>query len=566
MTPLQFTRNIRSLNRLRQIATVLTRHGFGHVVTRMNLGRFVPLWMLRRPASAPGGESSETSVGRRFTLVAAELGPTFVKLGQMLSMRPDIVPPQVLKELRTLQDEVPPFDNALALETIAQELHRPVSECFSAFDEQPMASASIGQVYRAKGKKGEELVVKVRRPGIETTIRLDMQLLHSLAGSLEALVPESRPYRPTTIVAELEQALTRELDYIHEASTTSRFAEAFAEMPGVRIPRVHWDLCGSRVLTLEALPGRSLEQCLSGEPSAEFDRPLIARRLADCFLKQAFEVGMFHADPHPGNLLIAAPATVGLIDFGQVGTITDEWMTELLVMVLACVNHEVGVVIDALADMGAFRPETDRGNLERALQVLLDKYYGLPIKRFDLAVLLTEFSEIIRRNDVVVPRDLLLLTKAFATVAGITARLDPELDLLELLRPRLKQALGERLSPSRVARGTVLLGWHLLSIARQAPVQLRQAMRRLAAGGWQLNVRHENLDRLIAELDRSGNRLAFSVVIAAIIVGSSVVVSANTQMKVLGLDVQTLGMVGYLFAGVLGLGLSWAIFRSGRLH
>jgi len=567
MTPLQFTRNIRGLNRLRQIARVLTHHGFGHIVTRIDLGRFVPVWMLRGRRDEAVVEPGESSVGRRLTLVAIELGPTFIKLGQMLSTRPDIMPPAVVRELKKLQDAVPPFDTAVAMEMVARELGRPLGDCFAQIEPEPFASASIGQVYRAKGLNGESLVVKVRRPGIEDTIHLDIQLLGWLAQSIEKFAPELRIYRPVTIVAELEQMLTRELDYINEASMTARFGQAFADDPAIRIPKVYWDLCGPRVLTLEELEGVKLEALLCAEANARgIDRILVARRLADCYLKQTFEVGLFHADPHPGNILVEPVSKVGLIDFGQVGTITDEWMTELLVIVLAAVKKEVAVIIDAFADMGAFSPKTDRRTLDRALQALLDKYYGLPIKRFDLSMLLNEFSDVIRRNDVVIPRDLLLLIKAFSTLAGVTARLDPELDLLELLRPRLKRAFAERFSPRNLSRGTALMGWQLFSIARQLPGQLRQALRRFAAGGWHLDVRHENIDRLISELDRSSNRLSFAVVIAAIIVGSSVVVSANTDLIILGLRVQTLGMIGYVLAGIFGLGLSWAIFRSGRLH
>ena len=258
MTPLQFTRGVRSLNRLRQIAQVLTRHGFGHIVTRVNLGRFVPVWMLRHKPTGESTEGAETSVGRRLTMAASELGPTFVKLGQMLSTRPDIVPEAVLRELRTLQDEVPPFDTSIAMATIAEELHRPVGDCFASIDAKPIASASIGQVYRAVGKASEQLVVKVRRPDIADVIRMDLELLEWLAQSLETLMPELRIYRPRMIVSELGQLLTRELDYINEASTTSRFAAAFEGDPGLRIPKVHWDLCGSRVLTLQALPGIKL--------------------------------------------------------------------------------------------------------------------------------------------------------------------------------------------------------------------------------------------------------------------------------------------------------------------
>jgi len=569
---------------MRHIARVLTQHGFGHAVTRLNLGRFVPVWMLRRRVAEPTVETGAALIGRRLKLVCTELGPTFIKLGQMLSTRPDLLPAEVIDQLRTLQDQVPPFDTAAAMRTIERELGRPISECFASIDEVPIASASIGQVYSARLHNEKQVVVKVRRPDINHVIELDMQLMTWLAHSLESLMPESRIYRPDAVVAEFKETIKRELDYINEASTTARFGKAFAGEDGLHIPKVYWELTGPGVLTLEALPGKNLDTLigtdgghegtearrhggLPGTTDAQWiDKPLIARRLADCYLKQAFEVGAFHADPHPGNILIEPPATVGLIDFGQVGVITDEWMTQLVVIVYACVNREVDVVIDALADMGAVGIDSDRRSLHRALQTLLDKYYGLPLKRFELGTLLAEFSDIVRRHDVVVPRDLIMLAKAFGTVASVTMRLDPELNLLELIKPRLKKTLSNRFSPKALSREAVLSGWHMLNILREAPSQLRRGLRRLGTGGWRLDVRHENIDRLIGELDRSSNRLAFSIVIAAIIIGSSVVVSARTDWTFLGISFQYLGIAGYLLAGLLGLGLSWAIFRSGRLH
>jgi ubiquinone biosynthesis protein len=568
MTPFQFTRSVRSLNRLRRIAQVLTQHGFGHIVAQINLARFAPVWMLRKGKQAVPADEGAPAIGRRLAMVCTDLGPTFIKLGQLMSTRPDILPPEVLSELRALQDDVPPFDTSEAMEIVAQEFGRPVEECFASIEATPFASGSIGQVYRARGKDGTELVVKVRRPGIDEIIKLDMQLLEWLASSLENLMPELRAYRPTMFVAELEQVLTRELDYINEASTTSRFVPAFEADPGIRIPRVHWELTGARVLTLEALPGTNVETLL-GRPGTDrdrIDRRLVARRLADCYLKQIFELGSFHADPHPGNVLIDPPATVGLIDFGQVGTITDDFMTELVVLVYACVNNEMDLVIDTLADMGALGRDTDRRQLQRALQALLYKYHGLPIKRLDLNTLLNEFSDVVRRHDVVIPRDMAMLIKALGTAASVMVRLDPDLDLVELLTPRLKRTLTDRFSPARLARSATLLSWDLISIIRRAPGQLREALRRVAAGSWELHVRHENIERLIKELDRSSNRLAFSIVIAAIIVGSSVVISADTELTPFGIDIQYFGILGYLIAGVLGLGLSWAIFRSGRLH
>jgi len=567
MTPLQFTRSVRSLNRLRQIAQVLTQHGFGYIVSQMNLARFVPVWMLRGRKAAKTLDEGATTIGRRLVHVFADLGPTFIKLAQLMSARPDIVPAEVADQLRTLQDDVPPFDTALAMQIIARDLERPIEQCFARIDAVPRASGSIGQVYAADSHDGVKLMVKVRRPGIEEILRLDMQLLSWLAQSLENLIPESRPYRPRMLVDELDQMLQREVDYVNEASATARFGKAFEGDVGIRIPKVYWEMSSSRVLTLEALPGTSIGSLFSGGPdgAGRIDRRLAARRIAECYLKQIFEFGSFHADPHPGNFLIEPGSVVGLVDFGQVGTVSDELLSELIILVYAGLNQEIAVVVDTLADMGAVGPEANRRGLQRALQQLLDKYHGLAIRRFNLGTLLSEFSCVIRRHDVVMPQDLAMLMKTLATASGVIARLDPELDLVELITPRIKKAVRDRLSASQLTRQAGLFAWDLLSVIRQAPGRLREAMRRMTSG-LQVHIRHENIDRLIQELDRSSNRLAFSIVIAGIIVGSSVVISAETELRLFNIKVQHFGIVGYLIAAVLGLGLTWAIVRSGRLH
>lgn len=297
MTPLQFTRNVRSLNRLRLIAQVLTRHGFGHIVAQIDLSRFLPVWMLRRRDRSGTTDSGPSGVGQRLVAVFNELGPTFIKLGQVLSTRPDIVPAETLAELRTLQDNVPPFDTAQARSIIAEELGKPVDELFAWFDDVPLASASISQVYLARTHQGKEVVVKVRRPDIEETIRHDMELLRWLAESLESLLPESRSYHPSLIVAELEELTTRELDFVNEASTTSRFAESFSAERGVRAPHVDWTLSGARVLTLQKLPGVNIDDAMNGVglDASALDRKLIAQRLSESYFEQIFDLGMFHA-------------------------------------------------------------------------------------------------------------------------------------------------------------------------------------------------------------------------------------------------------------------------------
>lgn len=564
MGPIEFTRSVRSLNRLRHIAQALTREGFGHVVSQINLTRFVPVWMLRKTASRKDSPGTAADIGRRLSVVFTELGPTFIKLGQLLTTHPDLLPEELLDEFRSLQDRVPPFGTDEAMKIIEEDLDRPVSEVFESIEPEPLASASIGQVYRAKTPEGRDVVIKVRRPGIEDDIFHDMHILKWIAQSLEEFVPEARVYRPTGIVAELEEMLARELDYINEASTTSRVAEAFTEDFGVLIPKIDWSRTSPRLLTMEALPGRNVDTLLRS--GASLNRKMVAKRLADCYLKQIFEVGTFHADPHPGNILVDPPATVGLIDFGQVGTLTEELMTDVISLVYAALQRETQMMVDTLTDMNALGPSTDKRQLQRSLRILLDKYYGLPLKRLDVATMMNELTELLRKNDVFVPRDLSMLIKALGTMGAVTRTLDPDLDLLELLQPRIKKAIRKRFSGEQMKKSTARVGWELFSLLRAAPRQLGSMMRKASRDGWELHVRHENIDKLIRELDRSSNRLSFAVVIAAIIVGSSVVISAGSEAMVFGIPVQTFGILGYLIAGVFGLGLSWAIFRSGRLH
>lgn len=563
MLPLRITRSVQHLQRLQHIARVLTQHGFGHVVERLDLGRFVPLW-LRKKAGMGERKVRAVGVGRRLRQAANDLGPIFVKLGQMLATRPDIVPPDILEELRRLQDKVDPFETSIATRIIAEELRVPVSEAFATLDETPIASGSIGQVYRATLANSRKVVIKVRRPGIEKEVRSDLQLLTWLAEALDRWVPEAAVYHPKTLVEEFERMLLREMDYLHEAATTSRLREAFLDDEHVCIPEVIWSHTTTNVLTLEAIEGENLQDALERD-GHRLNRKEVALRLADMYLKQFFEIGTFHADPHPGNILVQPPARIGLIDFGQIGVIGDATVGHLLILLYGMVSRDLEIMADALGEMGAFGAATDRAQLQRDMQTLMDKYHGQPMGRLSMPTIFAEAAEAIRRHDVSVPRDVILMLKSLTTVWGVALRLDPDLDLVSLVKPRLAAMVRNRLSPRRVTRLGGIMLWHLLSFLRSGPKQLREVLQQVASGRWQLNVRHDNLEPLGRDLDRSSNRLAFSIVIAGLVVGSSVVVSADPQVEVLGIRLQSFGVAGYLIAGVLGMGLLWAIFRSGRL-
>lgn len=564
MTPSKITRGVQSLQRLQRIARVLTQHGFGHIVDRLDLGRFVPLRLKRTSERAGGGGPPPSGMGRRLKQVANDLGPIFVKLGQMLATRPDIVPPDILEELRTLQDRVEPFDSTVARQIISDELQKPVSQAFASVDEEPIAAGSIGQVYRATLPGGRNVVIKVRRPNVEHDIRADLQLLRWLAEALERWVSESRPYHPTILVDEFERTLLNELDLMHEAAATARLHEAFRDDAQIEVPEVIWSHTTSKVLTLQAIEGENIERALESD-GHQLDRKKLASRLADLYFRQFFEIGTFHADPHPGNILVTPPARIGLIDFGQTGVISDTTADHLLLLLIGVVTRDFEMIADTLAEMGASDIQTDRRQLMRDLQSLLDKYEGQPIRRLKMATIFSEAAETIRKHNLTIPRDVILMLKCLATIWSVALRLDPELDVAALIRPRLRAMVRERLSPRRVAQAAGITLWHLLSFAKSAPQQLREVLRQVSSGKWQVNVRHENLDPLAREVDRSGNRLAFSIVIAAIVMGSSMIVTSETRMELLGIRLQTFGFFGYLFAGILGVGLLVAILRSGRL-
>lgn len=537
---------------------------------RLRLERYVPIpkrW--RRSGAGPEKQRADMNLGQRLARVLEELGPTYIKLGQMMSTRPDLIPPDIIIELVKLQDRVPPFDTVLAKQTVAENLGAPVTEFFEEFDDIPFASGSIAQVHRAKtrplhGRPSEHVVIKVKRPDIEDMVRLDMSILRWISDLAERLIPELHVYQPLMIVDEFERNMIREMDFINEAATIGRFAEAFGGDLEFRVPRVLWHLTGPGALTLEELHGISAQILLSN-PDPQVDNRLLAEKLARAFVKQYFEIGLFHADPHPGNLLIEPPAKIRLIDFGLTGRLDDDMLGKLVIALVAAFNREPELVVEVLADMDALGDETDRQSLRHALLQLIEKYYGLPLYRFDMETLFYEVTDVIRKHDVSLPRDFVMFGKSMVAVGGLCLQLDPDLDLVELTRPRLQEILAKRFAPSRTIKSAAIAGWHLGSILRTAPGQLRDITRRLARGRWQINIRHQNLDMLAHELDRSSNRLSFAIVIGSVIVGSSMVITAPETLTLLGIPLPALGLVGYILAGIMGLSLVLTIIRSGRV-
>ena len=563
MTLIPFGRQLKSLGRLGHVGSVLSKHGFGWFVTSLHLDRFVPFrkrllkgWMAEKAA----GPTTAARIAR----VLEELGPTYVKLGQVLGSRADLLPPAFIEEFRKLQDRVKPFPTAEARAAIEQELGGPVETFFDEFGPEPFAAGSIAQAYSARTKDGCRVVVKVRRPGIRAILEADTAILGRLAELADRYVPEYRVFRPVLLVEEFAQTVRREMDFIAEASQTQRFGDAFKDDPFIRIPRVFWDLTSEGILTLERLEGIPIYEAET-LAAAGADRQALAVHLADAFLRQYFELGLFHADPHAGNLVVQPPDRIGILDFGQTGRLSETMRSKLGTALAAAVHRQFDIVVDVFDDLGALPDDVDADRLKSDLAALVDKYGGMPLKRVDLRSLFEEITATARSHRAVLPRDFVLFGKSLVTMGGVALDLDPETSMIEIVRPRLRALVAEKVAPKRIVQHTMTAAYHLTEMAEQGPRHLRQLARKLMRGRLQILFRHENLDRFITELDRSSNRIAFAMVVAAIILSSSVLMQAHVKPLIPGTDIPLLGLLGYLVAGLLGVWLIIAILRSGRL-
>ena len=561
MSIFSFQKRRHSIRRLQQILGVFARHGLGHVLARANLRRHLP-WKTAFTAHREEPPQDPESLARRVADAFQELGPTFVKLGQLLSARPDIVPPEFIMEFRKLQDHVEPFDSAVAFELIEKELGRPAGEVFAQIEEEPFAAGSIAQVYYARLVDGREVVVKVKRPDVAKVIMRDLDLMRELATLVERHVPELGVLRPRMIVDEFAETIRRELDFVNEASNTAQFHEMFAEESQLSAPQVHWDLTTGDILVLERLAGENIGG-FERLDRLGLSRRELARRVADAFLFQVFERGIFHADPHPGNILVDETGKLGLVDFGMVGRLDSDLKNHLAATLVAVHSRDIDVIIEVYLELGVIPTDVAVEDLRYDLGTVIDKYYGVPLRLLDARKVLFEVMALARRYEIMIPREFVLLGKAFATIGGLAQTLDPDINLSAVIRPYARKIIAERFSPKQLAHSASKTLWHVKGLLRTGPANLRTLLRKAARGDLGLQLRHTGLDHLSHELDRMSNRLAFSVVTAAIIISSGVLLANQVGPTYRGLSI--LGVVGYVVAAVFGLYLLIAILRRGRL-
>ncbi len=550
----------RNLRRYRQIVKVLVKYGFGEFLERMTILSYLRIgksFLTRRKL-----QIEKLSYAQRIRLALEELGPTFVKLGQVLSMRPFLIPLELIVELSKLQDQVAPFDFAQVKEIVESELGAPLMSLFSEFDTGPIASASLSQVHKAKTVDGRVVVVKVQRAGIRKLIDMDMEILRDLTSLLERYVPESKQYDPKGMVEELARSTKREIDFNHEARNIEIFAENFKDDPTVFIPKVFWNMTTSKVLTMEFIDGTKISNLDEIERKG-LDRKKIAQNGGRLVFKQIFEDGFFHADPHPGNLFVLENNVIAPVDYGMTGKLSDSDLQELSDVLISAVTWDPAGVIKAYRDGGALDESVNIKVLETDITDFLYRYHRVPLSRINMRDIINEAFDIIHRHNIRLQSQLMLLGKALATYEEVARMLDPDYDLVTELVPFVRKLYFRRFKPSHILRDMLSGLYDLKSFFKIFPFELKRISQKLGKGEMGFVFEHKGLDKLILEMERSSNRVSFSLIIAAIIVGSSLVMRLETKLVLF--EYPMFGILGYIFAGILGVWLTIAILRSGKL-
>jgi len=558
--PLQ--RRYQELARARHIAEVLVRNGLGFLVGQLGLSRFLPTWGRHR--ISPTELSAQRSIPERVRHTLEELGPTFIKLGQVLSTRADILPPPYIAELSRLLDTAAPADFEDIAAQIERELGQPPEECFAELDPTPMASASIGQVHRGRLPSGESVIVKVQRPNIEHTVQADLDLLMRQARFLQHHSRLARDYRMVELVEELAYTLQCELDYTFEGRNADRLRYNLRHDPEVRIPRVYWELTTRRVITLEALEGPNLTD-RDRLTAMGYDLSEVARDVVELYLKQVFRDGFFHADPHPANILLCGQQ-IGLVDFGMVGRLTPMLKERLGDLLLGLLDQDAEALTRVLLRMGAVEWRADTGPLQRDIHRLITRYYGLALGEVYLGEMLQQVLATAFRHRVQLPTDLVLLARMAIILEGVALRLDPDLVLVELARPLARRLIRERYSPQRLGSDLLHLALEGNRLAQDLPHQVETLLGQLESGGMTIGFVIRQLEDVIGKLDRIANRLAFSIIVAAITVASALLILGGVQAAVWRIPLVGWGVpiaqLGFAAAALMGMWLLFSILRA----
>ncbi len=554
-------RTYRHIQRYSQIITVLIKYGFEDLIESLKLEQYIDagLQILYRKRRE---KIERYSRSERVRMALEELGPTFIKMGQILSTRPDLLPVRLIRELEKLQDDVPPFAYEKVKEIIEKEFCAPIENIFQHIDETPLASASIGQVHRARLLTGEEVVVKIQRPDIRRKIEVDLEIMLHLSTLIEKHVKSFEIHRPTRIVEEFARTVERELDYTLEASNMERFKDQFKDDPHIYVPKIYRDITTTRVLTMEYIDGiKASEVHLLDK--AGLDRELIAKRGFDLIIKQIFVHGFFHADPHPGNVFILPNNVICYLDFGMMGRISRKMRENFANLVMNIVRRDEERATEAVLQLMLWDDPPDYYSLERDVGDLIDTYFYRPLKDVNLGKLLQQLLEMTSRHRLRIPPDLFLMIKALSSAEGLGRRLDPNFDATKEAAPIIRRIYLSRFNPKRILEDIFESGSDILNLVGEIPQEIREILRQARQGRVKMEFAHRGLEPLITTHDKISNRIAFAIVLASLIIGSSLIVLSGVPPK--WHEIPIIGLAGYIVAGVMGFWLLISTMKSGKM-
>ncbi len=556
------SRTYRHVNRYRQILTVLFRYGFDELVDKLNVNQYVEigLQMITRKKRE---HVEKLSTAERVRLILEELGPTFVKLGQVLSTRPDLVPAEFLAELAKLQQHVPPFPFEDVQQIVEEDLGQPMEQRFEAFDREPIAAASIGQVHRARLRDGEDVVVKVRRPNIEELIEVDLEIALHLATLAEEHIEDLRVYRPREIIEHFARVVEREQDYKSEANHIERFASQFLDDKTVYVPKVFRQYTTRRVLTLEYVDVQSVSDVAKLRQRG-YDPRVIAARGTEIVLKQIFVHGFFHADPHPGNVFALPGNVVCFLDFGMMGRLDREGRELFADLIYAVGEHDERAATAALLRITTHPDDVDPDvrRIESQVAELIDLNISTSLADLDFSKLMYDLMGLVRQHQLTIPADFVMMMKAAATAEQLVTRLDSELNVIAAAKPYVRKLKLDRLRPKRLFGELFSSTGELFRLAREIPGGIRDILRLSKHGSLRIGLEHRGLEELLDTLERVASRVSFAIIVGALIVGSSLIVHAGLPPT--WHDIPVIGLIGYVAAGLMGFGMLLTIIRRGR--
>jgi len=557
-------RTYRNLGRFRDIINVFLKHGLGQIIEWLEIEQFAPIRWWYKPLHKRLEREEAVNLPERLRIALEELGPTFIKFGQLLATRPDIVPREYVKAFDSLLDQVPPFASEQARRIIESELQAPLAELVAKFDDAPLAAASIAQVHRATLWSGEEVVFKVRRPGIQEVIKQDIDILHRVADLIERYVPDLAFLNARGLVEEFEQVIQEEMDFLREAENAARFRANFEGSRELYVPKVFLHLTTEQVLVMEYLEGARIDD-LDRLREAGVDLDKLARRGSEVLFKMILTDGFFHADPHPGNFLVLSNGQLGFVDFGVVGRIREDLLDAMGSTFIGLLNRDydaltrqsinLGFVPESV-DLERYRQEM-RGDLENTIEPLV----GRKLSQIPPMVYVERIMGLALKHHLRLPRELFLVGKCLVLFEGLFRRLSPELDFFAVARPYARRLITQRSIIGTFTRKLRREAMDLLDVASSLPREIHLALRKLTRNDIQVKLHLMGLDPYVRRLDRASNRLTFAVIISAIIVGSSIIIPAARDAAAL----QWLVIGGFIVGILLALWLIIGIMRSGML-